>query len=877
MEDINQQVLDAFQVEHREHLEAIRALMEDLIHEDATRGESRLEEAFRRAHSMKGGARICALKPVEILGHRLETLFARMHQGGLRFDRDVVRAVNMALDMTEDWMASLSNHQTLPELDAALQAIDGVLASGPVTPPQSAPASEIAERLRAAFQVEHKEYVSGLRDLLAKVANSPGDVGDEELSEAFRMAHSLKGAARVSEVRGVERLSERLETLFSRVRAKSLTLDEQVCGGIAAALVAVEAEMAELAQDGTSLGPSQALQAMDDLLGTPHDRNIRDVEPNGEPSSPQPAGPAQQVDMVRVSTTSLDRLARSAGQLHTESLRQNQVERELLQLSRQIDEMQRDRESLRKAAGASLHQLTARPEFGHIGRYLDSVDSQIRGMASRTRRVRLLQRRGSWLLASLGQQVQQDVRQTRMAPAESVFQGFRKMVRDLARDEGKQVEFSVTGLDVLADRMVLQTLKDPLMHMLRNAVTHGIEQPEQRLQRGKSETGRIELRLDTFGNRLRVLVDDDGRGIDLTCVADVALRRGLISSSDAVDRSPDEIAKLIFQPGFSTSKVVTELSGRGIGLSVVYEAVARLQGEVQLYPKEGPGAAIRISAPLSIATHRLLFVACGAHSFAIPLHAVERLLRIKVADVKTVEGKPIVNFQRELVPLVSLAHLLGIGDAEYQVDGDSVQVAILRAGTRRFAIGIDACVAERDCLIREFDGPAATIPKFAGGVLLEDGGVALVINPAELIGDFKPSRQVPAIKSVARPAERRRPTVLVVDDSFTTRTLEKTLLEAHGYEVRIAVDGAEALTQLSGDAHGVDLIISDVQMPRLDGFGLLAEIKKNKRLASLPVILVTSLDKREDQERGLSLGADAYIVKRKFDHEDLLNTIRQIL
>jgi two-component system chemotaxis sensor kinase CheA len=450
------------------------------------------------------------------------------------------------------------------------------------------------------------------------------------------------------------------------------------------------------------------------------------------------------------------------------------------------------------------------------------------------------------------------------------------MVRDLARDEGKQVELEMIGLDVLADRMVLQILKDPLMHILRNAVTHGIERPEQRVAGGKGQAGRIALRLDALGNRLRILVEDDGGGIDTAEVVELAVRRGLITAAEAAERSADELVRLVFHPGFSTSKTVSELSGRGIGLSVAYEAVTRLQGEVHIRPGPGIGAAIEISVPLSISTHRLLLVACGTQEFAIPLHAVQRLLRIKATEIETVEGKPVVHLERDLAPLVSLARLLGTPDADSPLESDHLHIVVLHAGSRRLAVVVDACLGEHDCLIRELHGPAGAISRFAGGILLEDGRVALVVHPAELIADFKPSQRIPAA-AVSRQAERRRPIVLVVDDSFTTRTLEKTLLESHGYEVRIAVDGAEALAQLKADQHGIDLVISDVQMPCLDGFGLLTEIKRDPRLSALPVILVTSLDRQEDQERGLSLGADAYIVKRKFDHEDLLNTIRQIL
>jgi two-component system chemotaxis sensor kinase CheA len=312
-----------------------------------------------------------------------------------------------------------------------------------------------------------------------------------------------------------------------------------------------------------------------------------------------------------------------------------------------------------------------------------------------------------------------------------------------------------------------------------------------------------------------------------------------------------------------------------MGMSVVYEAVARLQGEVYHQPQDGPGTAFVLAVPLSIASQRLLLVSCRGQTFAVPVHAIERLLRVKVEDIDTVEGRPMLLLEQQPVPLLSLAALLDMGEAGIRVAGDAVSVLVLRWGPKRVAVAVDAFLAERDSLIKELDAPAANVSKLAGGILLEDGAVALVLNPAELLLTLKPAEKAVALTTAAPVPEKKVPTVLVVDDSLTTRTLEKSILEAHGYEVRIAMDGVEALERLQAET--VDLVITDIQMPRMDGFRLLEEMKKNERLARLPVIVVTSQERREDQERGLSLGADAYIVKRKFDHEELLKTIRQMI
>ena len=462
-----------------------------------------------------------------------------------------------------------------------------------------------------------------------------------------------------------------------------------------------------------------------------------------------------------------------------------------------------------------------------------------------------------------------------MVPAESLLEGYRKMVRDLARDESKEVEFRATSTGVQADRRVLEALKDPVMHALRNAISHGIEAPRERVAKGKSPGGLVTLRIDTQGQRLSIAIQDDGRGVDFARVVEVAVRQGILSEADAARRAPSELARILFRPGFSTSRSVTDLSGRGMGLSVVHEAVRRLQGEVDLQPADGCGTSIHLSVPLSISTHRLLLVSCGSQTFAIPIHGIERLQRIRLNSVQTVEGKPVIMLDGQPAPLFSMHQLLNVDHAPASAQPDVLRVMVLHSSSRIAAVAVDAFLWETDAVIQDLGPAAPRDGKVSGGILLEDGGVAFVLNLTELL-DTSAHREAPSFAMPPQPAPEQAPrSILVVDDSMTTRTLEKSILEAHGYRVRVAVDGMEALTMLR--AEKADLVIADIQMPRLDGFGLLAALKKDPHLNRIPVIVVTSLERPEDQERGLSLGADAYIVKQKFDQEELLAAIRQIL
>jgi two-component system chemotaxis sensor kinase CheA len=407
------------------------------------------------------------------------------------------------------------------------------------------------------------------------------------------------------------------------------------------------------------------------------------------------------------------------------------------------------------------------------------------------------------------------------------------------------------------------------MHLLRNAISHGIEGTEERASKGKSPMASLILRLDSQRGRLIVEVEDDGRGVDLKKVAKV------LSQAEPGAHSPEELARVIFRPGFSTSSTVNHLSGRGMGLSVVYETVHRLQGEVTLRPKNNCGASFVLSVPLSVSTSHLLLLSCAGQTFGIPTHGIQRLYSVRPEQVETLEGKPVAILEGQPVALYGLAGLLQIGSASPAPPGDLLPVMLLKSGTKRFAVWVDEFLTERDALIQELGMPGPASGNVTGGALLREGTAFVVLNPAGLIASCTPSAAVPIPRRAERVMEAIAPGILVVDDSITSRSLERSILEAHGYRVRVAVDGMEALDLLR--AEKADLIITDIQMPRLDGFGLVAALKADNRLKDIPVIIVSSLERTEDQERGLQLGADAYVVKRKFDQTELLDAIRQMI
>lgn len=762
---------------------------------------------------------------------------------------------------------------------------------------------DIRERLLAAFQVEYQEHLQVIRKLLADMlARADGASGIGQLDEIFRRAHSLKGAARAVDLAPVEQMAHRLETLFSRLRSGHIKIDPAVASLIGRSLDMIEDWVGAFVGGQMPPDVAPALAKLEVFLDSGRVEPVASPPPAPSPPSASPLfvvppeleaavaaaamptaeGPAEPPraaiaaeETVRVRAVHLDRLLRTSDELLTETMTQRAVSQSLLSLDRQLAETEGVWCRFRKLAGALSRDHGDDDRVAALERLGEDMEQRFRVISRRARDSRRRQQRNGWALRQLGVDLQREVRDARMVPAESVFAGFRKMVRDIARDAGQQVDVHVVGLEVEADRMVLQGLKDPVMHLLRNSLAHGIERPAERLAAGKPGDAMVALRFDVSDGRLAVWVEDDGCGLDFQRIRAKAVSLGLFNETEAAELTAQSLIDLIFDPGFSTAGDVNDLSGRGMGLSVVRETVTMMNGTVDVRPRTPHGTSFRLSVPLSVSNQRLFLVGCQGHVYAIPTEGVDRLHRIAAEAVGTVEGKSVVCLDGRQIPLLSLAHLLGLGETSVKVSRNVVPLLVLKHGERRVAVAVDDFMAIRDGLVKDIGVPAAMGTMVAGGMLLEDGAVALVLNPFEIVETFRKSGSIRVLTTVEKPAEKRVPVILVVDDSLTTRTLEKSILEAHGYVVRLAVDGLEALNRLRAEM--VDLVISDIQMPRLDGFGLLQAIKTDQALKTVPVILVSSLEAREDRERGLALGADAYVVKRKFDQKELLETIGQIL
>ncbi|MBX6364092.1 MAG: response regulator [Gemmatimonadetes bacterium] len=724
---------------------------------------------------------------------------------------------------------------------------------------------DLAARLLATFVGELEEQVRAMNADLLALESAPGD--PERLRSLFRAAHTLKGAAHAAGVPLVAAACHEMETLLAAARDGRITLGEREVRSIFTAIDA-------LTDAGTRLRAGEPLDrapiaAIARGLESAHPPAGR--EPGARPPAAAPAAPpraagtaperpdgtrAVPVAQLRVAEDKLDVVAGSAGELAVATAGLASLSTRLRELHELAGRCRADWRRLAPPGG----DVRARDARARLGAELDRLareSERLAGEASAHARD----------LARIATGLSDGIRRLRMRPFADACETLPRTVRDVTAAAGKEARLEVRGGEVEADRAVLGGVRDALLHLVRNAVAHGIEAPAERVIRGKPRTGRVEVAASIRGGRLVVAVADDGAGLDLEALRAQVARRGLRAPTDDA-----ELVRMIFRGGLSTRAHPDPVSGRGVGLDAARAAIERVRGTIDVHWVPGAGTTFILECPLSLAMLHVVLVAVGRHVLGVPSADVERMELGEPDRIRHVDGRAVLPDAEAPVPLVSLARLLGPPFEERPIDG-RFWVLRLRAGGRRLALIVDTLVGEREVLLRPLERFADTAPQVAGAAMLENGALALILRSTVLL-EAGLSAEGAGLRFARRAAEVA-PTILVVDDSITTRSLEQSVLEAAGYRVVTAPDGAAAWRLLQEQR--VDLIISDVEMPRMDGFALCQAVRASKRLGSLPIVLVTAMEAPEHRSRGLEVGADAYLAKSSFDQQTLLDAIDQLL
>ncbi|HEB98944.1 MAG TPA: hybrid sensor histidine kinase/response regulator, partial [Thiotrichales bacterium] len=466
---------------------------------------------------------------------------------------------------------------------------------------------------------------------------------------------------------------------------------------------------------------------------------------------------------------------------------------------------------------------------------------------------------------------------SRMRPFADGVRGLQRMVRDIARELGKQVQFEIEGLNTQVDRDILEKLEAPINHLLRNALDHGLETPEERRAAGKPEQARLRLAAMHSSGMLSIVVEDDGRGMDLEVLRRKIVERKMVSEEMARDLSEAELMDFIFLPGFSTRDQVTEISGRGVGLDVVHSVVQEMHGVVHAHAEPGRGMRFHMQLPLTLSVMRSLMVEIGGEPYAFPLAQIHRSLKLPRGAIETMEGRQYFTLGNQHVGLVDACQLLELEGAG--TDNDEICVVVLGERMDRYGFVVDGFLGEKSLAVLPLDPRLGKVRDVAAASILENGDPCLILDVEDMLRSadllVSGSRLQRIGDRAARQEEKARKRILVVDDSITVREVERNMLANRGYEVEVAVDGMDGWNAVrTGD---YDLVISDIDMPRMNGFEFVSMIKNDPKLRTLPVMIVSYKDREEDRDRGLEVGADYYLTKGSFHDETLLDAVADLI
>ncbi|SMC20815.1 two-component system, chemotaxis family, sensor kinase CheA [Desulfacinum hydrothermale DSM 13146] len=779
---------------------------------------------------------------------------------------------------------------------------------------------ELLRRLRQAFQVEARERMDSLAAKLADMERGlEGEEADQALEVAYREMHSLKGASRAVGLADIEAVCQSAEGLLAALKRKEIQPVAPVIDALYQALSAVEDRLEGREEAGPDTSTvcrrlEDALKAAKKTTEAPPPEKTPTTEASGRPEgSPAPSAepdpissepasvavspskraegapdaPRREARTVRVDVDRLDLFLHRAEEFISTRLEMERHLRDLKRLLGRLEHMNKrcsfatkELRWLREAAEAAGGESDGSTP-SEVRDLLEFVETSRQSLLEAYSQARNVLQHAEGMHHRMGQLVDdlmEGAKEVLLQPVSILFSGLSRMVHELSRHLGKEARLETEGEDVELDRRILEELKDPLVHLIRNAVDHGLEEPAARQAAGKNPVGVVRLRVVRRDAGTAILyVEDDGRGVPLDQVKGQAVTRGFLSRAEADALSDEEALQLIFRSDLSTSPLVTDLSGRGLGMAIVKDKVDNLGGKIRVTSEAGRGTRFELQLPISLATFRGVLVEEAGRFFILPTLCVEAVVRPGKEDVRRAEGTWTISHQGAVVPLHRLADVLGLGPSGNGSDSQEgcSNVVIVQAGGKRRALQVDAILGESEMVLKPLGTYLGRVHNLWGATVLGDGRVVPVLNPLDLVRQPESRGSVDARKDAAGGDTGRQWNVLVAEDSVTSRTLLQNILTAAGYRVKTAVDGMDAYTQLCEEPF--DLVVSDVEMPRLDGFELTAKIRANDKLKDIPIVLVTSLDSREDRERGMEVGADAYIVKGSFDQSHLLEVMDRLL
>ncbi|MFH1771192.1 MAG: hybrid sensor histidine kinase/response regulator [Candidatus Omnitrophota bacterium] len=771
------------------------------------------------------------------------------------------------------------------------------------------------------FKAETEEHIFKLEQGLVELEKNPKDTN--LIIELNRQAHTLKGSARVLGFYEIQEIAHRIEEIFDRISRGEFLSDSVMISVILKGIDAVKDILAKIvSEERLDVDVSDICRELDNCI--PHTVSGRDREqgmkakrtPGYKEAETEYAdeesitednkgkekvsqeyqqdtkGNKQAVDSsarsigldavdeyVRIPVARVNKLLNLAGEMVIHKMKTSQKIAKAKRLTLLAKDVQKKTSELRDIVRRSVLENSdeALKMFGQC-------ESGLRKLREETQELYDKISMESFHLDPVIDELQSRMKEMRMLSCSTVFERFPRMIRDIAIEEKKEVRLKISGGETELDKKVLEGIKDPLMHILRNCVDHGIEDSQKRKSLGKPEYGTISLCAFHKGGNVVIVAEDDGAGIDVEEVRRTALKKRFVGGEDVRGMSDKEILNLVFLNGYSTSPIITDVSGRGIGLDIVRRQIEALKGQVFFESEKDKGTRFTLVLPLTVAIIQVLLVKVKGVIFAVPIAYIEENLKISKQDISTIEGKMAMELRGRIIPVVPLSEVLRIEQAKlsknlkYKEDSqDSGELFMFIANSldKRVGFLVDEIAGEDEVFIKSLGEHLGKITNVSGATIRPTGEVVVVLDVIDLISQSRLSHPAVSKRKFLSSEPRKLKKILVVEDALSARELEKKMLEGQGYSVDTAVDGLDGLDKIAQTKY--DLIVADIKMPRMDGFELCRTLKSNDEYRNIPVIIVTSLDKEEDKRCGIEAGAAAYIVKTAFDQTNLFDVVERLI
>jgi len=732
--------------------------------------------------------------------------------------------------------------------------------------------------MQELFRVETENQAAVLTEGLLALERDPQAA--DALESLMRAAHSIKGAARIINLDGAVGVAHKMEDCFVAAQSGKIILDAASVDILLRGVDMLtrianvkegetEAWFSEHADETGALVASLAavLAGQANTATRPSQPEIPNPQPEArnEQTAIIPAADKEEAKdrVLRLSSEHLDRMLALASEMQVEWQWLRPFSDSMLHLKRRMAEMEK----------MLINIETSSDNSGNL--------NGVRNKAAQCREMLMAQQAGLELharsITDLSHRLYHQTVSSRMRPFADGVHGFQRMARDLARSIGKQVRLEISGLDTSVDRDILEKIEAPLNHLIRNAIDHGIEKPEERREQGKPEEGLVRIEAMHQAGMLRIVVSDDGRGLDLDALRQKVIDRGH-AAKEMVDRMTEsELMTFLFLPRFTMKEKVTEISGRGVGLDVVANMVREVRGAMHSSAQMGAGMRFELRLPITLSVIRSLLVEIDGEPYAFPLVHIDRTLKCRADDIERLEGRQYISLDDQQIGLVSAREVLGLPKAPAS-DG-LCPIVVLGPVESRYGLIVDHLLGERDLVEKVLNARLGKVKDISSAAVTADGSPLLIFDVNDLLRSISKLIDAGKLGRVSLPTgdddEETIKRILVVDDSITVREVERKLLVARGYEVDVAVDGVDGLN--SARSGNYDLVVSDVDMPRMNGIELVRKIKHDARLKDTPVIIVSYKESDEDRMLGLEAGADSYLTKSSFHDETLIDAVTDLI